>query len=160
MTKAKSDEIIKNCNFNDFERSLFESLITSKTRKEVYEMFDISKATINRAIAKIAKIIDNYENEKDLNSLKLYMHIFPNNKKYVGVCQCCEDRWGNGNGYAYNKKMYDAIKKYGWENIEHVILVESTNSELIYSLESNLIKALKLYEDEYGYNGEYALTRK
>ena len=98
MTKAKSDEIIQNCNFNDFERSLFESLILSKTRKDVYEMFDISESTINRAIAKIAKTIDNYENNKDLNSLKLYKHIFPNNKKDVGVCQCCEDRWGKGNG--------------------------------------------------------------
>ena len=72
-----------------------------------------------------------------------YKSEFYNNKKYIGICQCCEDRWANGNGYGYNKDMFEDIKRYGWENIEHIILLESYNNELIYQLESNLIKALK-----------------
>lgn len=160
MTKERSNEILENCNFNDFEKKLFNSLISTRTRKEVYKQFEYSQPTIDREIKKLAKRIDEYDNKKGMNTLKLYMHIFPNNKKYIGICQCCEDRWANGNGYGYNKDMFEDIKKYGWENIEHIILLESYNNELICQLESNLIKALKLYDFENGYNGEYGLTRK
>lgn len=159
MTKEKSEEIIENCNFSDFEKKLFNELVMSRTRKEIYNKFDYSSATINREIAKLAKRIDEYENKKEYGTLKLYIHVFPNNKKYIGVCKCCEDRWAKGKGYAYNKKMYEDIQKYGWENIEHTILLESLNNELIYELESNLIKSLKLYKDENGYNKDYRMTK-
>lgn len=159
MTKQKSDEIIENCKLNTFEKNLLEALTTSKRRKEVYSQFECSEPTINREIAKLAKIIDNYENKKELGTKKLYIHIFPNGKKYVGVCQCCEDRWQNGHGYAKNKEMYQDIEKYGWDNIEHIILLENSNSEMIFQLEANLIKALKLYDLDNGYNKDYGLNR-
>ena len=160
MTKQKSNEIIERCNLDSFEKRLFEILLKAENRSEVYKQFSLSEATINKRIAKLAKRISDYEDNKEMTTLKLYMHIFPNGKKYVGVCQCCEDRWGNGNGYGYNKNMYEDIKKYGWDNIEHIILLESSNNDLIYNLESNLIKALKLYDFANGYNGDYGLTRK
>lgn len=159
MTKEKSNEIIDNCNFDDFEKKLFNLLVFSKTRKDVYKEFDCSQSTIDKEIAKLAKRINDYENKQGINAKKLYIHIFPNGKKYIGVCQCCEDRWQNGHGYAHNKEMYKDIEKYGWNKIEHIILLESYNDEMIFQLESKLINALKLYETNNGYNKDYGLNR-
>ena len=56
----------------------------------------------------------------------VYKNTFPNDKVYIGItCQKPELRWGkNGTGYAKvnQKRMYNAIQKYGWENIKHEIL--------------------------------------
>lgn len=56
----------------------------------------------------------------------IYKHTFPNNKVYIGItCRKPELRWGkNGDGYKQvsQKRLYNAIKKYGWSNIEHEIL--------------------------------------
>ena len=51
----------------------------------------------------------------------LYMHKFPNNKLYVGItCRPVEVRWQN----KYNKYFSNAVHKYGWENIEHIVLAD------------------------------------
>ena len=60
MTKERSNEILENCNFNDFEKKLFNSLISTRTRKEVYKQFEYSQPTIDREIKKLAKRIDEY----------------------------------------------------------------------------------------------------
>lgn len=54
----------------------------------------------------------------------VYEHLFPNGKRYIGITQNNPQyRWGkNGNGYKNQKKIWYAIKKYGWENIEHNII--------------------------------------
>ena len=42
------------------------------------------------------------------------MHIFPNNKKYIGITkQTPEKRWENGKGYKHNNYIQNAINKYG-----------------------------------------------
>lgn len=49
----------------------------------------------------------------------LYMHICPNGKKYVGITiQEPNQRWRDGKGYCKNKHFYNAILKYGWDNIQ------------------------------------------
>ena len=54
----------------------------------------------------------------------VYMHINKiNGKKYVGqTCQKPETRWANGLGYRESPRFFNAIKKYGWNNFEHIIL--------------------------------------
>ena len=55
----------------------------------------------------------------------VYMHYFPDKKSYIGLTrQKPEDRWSNGSGYK-KQPVYSAIKKFGWENIEHIILQEN-----------------------------------
>ena len=55
----------------------------------------------------------------------VYMHYFPNKKAYIGITrQKLEDRWNKGNGYK-KQPVYSAIEKYGWENIEHIVLQEN-----------------------------------
>lgn len=60
----------------------------------------------------------------------VYMHICPNGKKYVGITnKNPQRRWRNG-GYGYKTQpFYNAIIHYGWENIEHKILLQNLTQE-------------------------------
>lgn len=150
ISKRKKEEILENVIFNDEEKYIFEKLTLGIQRKELPNELNISERTIARRVKNISKKINEYEINKNNITHKIYIHKFPNGKKYVGVCQHCEDRWSNGNGYAYNEKMYKDIIKYGWDNIEHKILFETNNSELAYQLEKILIDELELVKN--GYN--------
>lgn len=86
----------------------------------------------------------------------VYMHIFPNNKKYIGIAKedRVEKRWGsNGCGYLNNRQpaIEYAIKKYGWENIKHVILKNGLSKSESKSFEIEYIKQYNTY-GENGYN--------
>lgn len=71
----------------------------------------------------------------------VYCHIFPNGKRYVGItCQKPNKRWRNGKGYEGSKAVYNAIKKYGWHNIEHRILYEDLSKSEAEKMEIKLIK--------------------
>lgn len=84
----------------------------------------------------------------------VYMHITPNNKKYIGITSCKkpEDRWRKGKGYYRNIHFYNAIQKYGWDNIEHKILYENLSKEEAQGKEIELIKRYKTNKTKYGYN--------
>ena len=85
----------------------------------------------------------------------VYMHITPSNKRYVGItCRNPKYRWNNGKGYKSNKHFYSAIDKYGWENIEHIILFENLSKEDAEEKEIELIKMYRSSDREYGYNIE------
>jgi len=53
----------------------------------------------------------------------VYQHIFPNGRSYIGITskENPYDRFGK-NGREYGHYIGNAIKKYGWENVEHKIL--------------------------------------
>lgn len=77
-------------------------------------------------------------------SYYVYLHKFPNGKYYVGITrQEPKKRWANGLGYPEDcqELMFRAIKKYGWENIEHQILhsglteIEAKELEIYYITE-------------------------
>ena len=53
------------------------------------------------------------------------MHICPNKKVYIGITsKNVNTRWQNGKGYPNNPYFTNAILKYGWDNIQHIILFE------------------------------------
>lgn len=83
-----------------------------------------------------------------------YLHIFPNDKIYVGTTQQSspEKRWGPG-GYRYkkNKHLYSAICKYGWENVRHKVIVCETPEEM-WEKEKELIKEYDTTNPAKGYN--------
>ena len=56
-----------------------------------------------------------------------------NGKCYVGqTCQKPQARWGKqGSGYKAQQYFYRAIKKYGWNNFDHIILEENIPKEKI-----------------------------
>lgn len=82
---------------------------------------------------------------------RLYMHICPNGKKYVGqtIRNKPQYRWCNGQGYKGCTKFYRAILKYGWDNIRHIVWEMSSQEDLDYG-EKYLIKFYNTQKE--GYN--------
>ena len=90
-----------------------------------------------------------------MNNYKVYIHKFPNGKEYIGITrQEPKIRWGGGNGYVRNEYMYRAIKKYGWENIEHIVLFDGLSKNDACEIEKELIKKHKTNNKNFGYNIE------
>lgn len=94
-----------------------------------------------------------------MKSYILYAHIVPNSKLYIGItCQAPVKRWGvNGEGYFNGKRknqlpFYNAILKYGWDNIQHIILLENLSQDVANECEKYLIKKYCTNNPEYGYN--------
>ena len=83
----------------------------------------------------------------------VYIHITPNNKYYVGITsQCPHKRWRGGKGYLNSKLFYNAINKYGWENIYHEIVASNLTVEEANNFEILLIEKLGSNNEKYGYN--------
>ena len=84
----------------------------------------------------------------------MYCHYFPNGKVYVGITsKCPEDRWlKNGYGYKHQKVVYGAIQKYGWENIEHIVIARNVSCESAKHLEIELIELYNSTDRKHGYN--------
>lgn len=85
----------------------------------------------------------------------LYCHLFPNGKRYIGITgQNPKDRWANGLGYSKCNQpiMYNAIQKYGWDNIQHLIIFDNLNEEDALKLEVEFIAKYRSNDIRYGYN--------
>lgn len=82
----------------------------------------------------------------------VYVHTTPNGKKYVGITKNKTSvRWQNGNGY-HTQVFYNAIKKYGWENITHEIVYSNLEKEVAEQRETELIAKYKSNNPRFGYN--------
>ena len=77
-----------------------------------------------------------------------------NGKIYIGqTCQEPEKRWGNGlSTYSHNKHFYSSIKKYGWDNFKHEILLEKLTQEEANYWEDYYIKFYDSQNPDRGYN--------
>ena len=62
---------------------------------------------------------------------KIYMHKNKiNGKVYIGQTYTdLKQRFGNGKYYSGCPKFYNAIKKYGWNNFDHILLEENIATE-------------------------------
>ena len=82
----------------------------------------------------------------------VYMHIAPNGKKYIGItCQRPERRWRNGWGYR-TMHFSRAIKKYGWDNFQHIIVADGLSLEQAKEEEIRLIELNRSNDIHFGYN--------
>lgn len=78
--------------------------------------------------------------------------MFPNQKTYIGITsQNVFRRWQRGKGYK-KARVYDAICKYGWDNIEHIILSKNLNKEQAKKEEIAAINKYKSNKKDFGYN--------
>lgn len=86
----------------------------------------------------------------------IYRHKTPNGKVYIGQTKkTAHDRWkANGLGYTCHEHgfFWKAIRKYGWENIRHEILVEGLSKEDADRFEKLFIALYQSDQREYGYN--------
>lgn len=89
-----------------------------------------------------------------MKNFKVYIHTFPNNKVYVGITSYknANYRWQNGKGYKTQRLMYNAIQKYGWDNIKHKVLFDNLTKEEAEKKEIELINFYKSSNKKYGYN--------
>lgn len=92
-------------------------------------------------------------NSKEQKTWSVYVHVFPNGKKYVGITSVDpKKRWGsNGTGY-YGQIVYYAIKKYGWDNITHIILEQCDSQQKAKKLEQLYIQKYDSHNPANGYN--------
>lgn len=83
----------------------------------------------------------------------VYMHITPSNKRYIGITsKDLSERFGS-NGCLYRNQIFGrAIKKYGWDNIEHIIVAQNLTKEKAKKLEIELIAKYDTTNPKYGYN--------
>lgn len=82
----------------------------------------------------------------------VYIYTFPNGKKYVGqTIQTIAARAKNGEGYISSPAVYNAIKKYGWENITIETFTCYSKQEMD-ELERYYIKLYNTTDNKYGYN--------
>lgn len=89
-----------------------------------------------------------------MDKYQIYRHRTPDGKVYIGCTkQSLTARWGrNGESYCSNLEFWNAIQKFGWDNIQHeVIAVESDRGRAL-ELESELIHKHKATDSRYGYN--------
>lgn len=79
-----------------------------------------------------------------MEEYSLYRHTFPNGKVYIGITKDTPTgRWKNGRGYATQVRMIRAIEKYGWNNIEHAVLLEGLSRV---EAEREEIKYIAMYD--------------
>ena len=71
---------------------------------------------------------ENMEQEK---KWCVYIHTNKiNNKVYIGITsQEPEIRWDYGFGYKKQTVFWNAIKKYGWNNFEHIIFIDGLSAK-------------------------------
>lgn len=88
-----------------------------------------------------------------MNNYTLYMHTAPNGKKYIGITS--KDpvrRWNRGSGYNSNEDFYKDIRKYGWNNFQHKILLSNISREEAEHWEVELIAKYHTMDPKKGYN--------
>ena len=69
----------------------------------------------------------------------VYVHITPDEMHYYGVTNNPKNRW-KGNGCLYKTTaLQPYIEKFGWENIQHIVLFENQTKEDALSIEDSLI---------------------
>lgn len=86
-----------------------------------------------------------------MENYKVYMHIFPNGKRYIGLTKrSLKARFGKqGNNYR-GQYVYQFIQQYGWDNIQHILVKDHLTEKQASDMEINLIRKYNTYYD--GYN--------
>lgn len=90
---------------------------------------------------------------EQVKDYKVYMHVTPDGKRYIGITgkPKVENRWHSGSGYRL-QFFYEAVQEFGWDNIEHKQLAHGLSEEQAQNLEKKLIKHYKTEDKRYGYN--------
>ena len=92
---------------------------------------------------KIIDVVNENINYREKKPYYIYIHTCPNRMVYIGQSKNPKQRWNNGKGYKDNKKFYEAIKMFGWENIKHEIVAETYYGWLARKIEKILISKYK-----------------
>lgn len=98
-------------------------------------------------------VVDKEVNPRFEKTYKVYKHVFPNGKVYIGITsQSLNDRWRSGKGYGNNPHITRAINKYGWDNIKHQVLKGDFTLDEANALERKFIAKYQSNNPIFGYN--------
>ena len=76
-----------------------------------------------------------------------------NGKRYIGITNNKSKRWyGKGKHYDGCPYFFAAIRKYGWDNFEHNVLIYDLTREEASRLEKHYIEIFKTCDKAFGYN--------
>lgn len=88
-----------------------------------------------------------------MGSWSVYKHTTPSGKVYIGITsKTPQQRWNSGHGYRKCKAFWNAIVKYGWQNIQHEVLYEGLTKYQAEALEKELITKYRSTDCRFGYN--------
>ena len=73
----------------------------------------------------------------------VYQHVTPDNMYYFGATQNVERRWSNNGAEYKGTGLYPYIEKYGWDNIQHIILFRDQTRENALWIEDFLIETAR-----------------
>ena len=91
----------------------------------------------------------------------VYKHITPDKRIYIGITRGNPlKRWNNGHGYRGQSVFFNAIIKYGWDNIKHEILYSGLAKEEAEQKETELIAEYKSNNLKYGFNVQSCARKK
>ena len=119
-----------------------------KTLTNEIGILEIRNKNQSKEIIELNNKIKRLEFEKnqlsELNesrNYKVYIHIMTGLWIYIGQTgQDLEERWQNGEGYKqHNQMLYHQIKKYGWENINHILYKDNLTKKEADIIERDLI---------------------
>ena len=119
-----------------------------KTLTSEIGILEIRNKNQSKEIIELNNKIKRLEFEKnqlsELNesrNYKVYIHIMTGLWIYIGQTgQDLEERWQNGEGYKqHNQMLYHQIKKYGWENINHILYKDNLTKKEADIIERDLI---------------------
>lgn len=84
----------------------------------------------------------------------VYKHITPCGKVYIGQTKGTMAKRAGSGGIFYKQcpYFYHAIKKYGWDNIEHIIVSDNLSKKEADYLEKYMISYYNTTDSRYGYN--------
>lgn len=85
------------------------------------------------------------------NNYCVYKHTSPSGKVYIGQTKNIKDRW-KASAYKHCTFFYNAINKYGWENITHEILKDNLTLDEANHWEWYYIEYYSSTDKNYGYN--------
>ena len=100
-------------------------------------MGDVSAATTTHSVVFFYLV---YTME---NNYSVYQHVTPDGMYYFGQTQNVERRWSN-NGAEYKRTaLQPYIEKYGWDNIQHIVLFRDQTKENALWIENFLIETAR-----------------
>ena len=77
------------------------------------------------------------------NNYTVYQHVTPDGMYYFGATQNVERRWRN-NGAEYKRTaLQPYIEKFGWDNIQHIVLFKDQTKENAIWIEDFLIETAR-----------------
>ena len=119
-------------------------------RKQKYCAECAAKVKVQQSVNAVMK---NKPTSRDDRRYTVYMHCFPNNKKYIGITsRSLHERWRDGGGYSSQGKIASAINKFGWDNVTHFVATTDFDIVGARKAEAALIHKHMADNPAHGYN--------